>query len=231
MYFLFVVLLSIARGTRDCVKKFRFGNRESGEASDSQKLVARLLAIETGYPGLHPVNGAAVDLLFDESKAKYDAGRERWKALDAKAGTLITIVSTGFGAFAILGDPAKLGSNPWVAAGLIALATAFLVALVAQIPREAQFPDLSHYVSLQMVKNPANAVRIKYELARSWVRDAYANDRACVSKARLLYVSTILLGIGLAALTLNYTLPPAAQKPIPTIRVIVQPSPSPLASP
>jgi len=67
--------------------------------------------IETGYPGLHPTNTATVDLLYTEAKSRYDANRERSKTLDGKAGTLITIITTGFGAFAILGDPAKIGTT------------------------------------------------------------------------------------------------------------------------
>jgi hypothetical protein len=207
-------------------QSFLLGSPQSQLATDAEK-AQTTERIETGYLSLHESASNAVDLLYAEAKSKYDAGCERYKALDAKAGTLITIVTTGFGAFAILGDPAKLGPNPWVVVGLLALALAFVCAVIAQLPRDVQFPELSLYVSVPTVSNRSNAIRIKYELVRSWVRDADANDQTCVTKKRLLDIATTLLGIGLAALTLNYTLPPAAEKPIPTVRVILQPTSAP----
>ena len=188
------------------------------------------LRIATGYPGLHSKNTAVVDLLFDEAKSKYDAGRERSKALDAKAGTLITIVTTGFGAFAILGDPGKLGTGPPVVVGLLALGFAFVMALLAQLPRDVFFPELSLYVSLPTVTNPANAVRVKYELTRSWIRDAAVNDRTSLAKKRLLNMSTTALGVGLAALAVNFAFPISGAKPLPTFQVIVT-TPAPSAKP
>ena len=38
---------------------------------------------------------------FDEGKALYNLARDRFKALDGKAATLIGIVTTGFGAIAV----------------------------------------------------------------------------------------------------------------------------------
>ena len=219
------------RRLRAAIVRFFFGNQESGLATDKERDDS-FRQITTGYPGLYSNDNPAVDLLFTEAKAKYESGRDRYKALDAKAGTLITIVTTGFGAFAILGDPGKLGPNVWVVIGLIALAIAFIFALISQLPRPVYFPELSMYVQLALVKKAENAVRIKYELTRIWVRDADANDRACIAKARLLNISTTLLGVGLAALTLNYTLPPANQKPVPTIRVLLaSPTPTPGPAP
>jgi len=209
---------------------FFFGSPKSGLATDPEK-DATLRRITTGYPGLLGAPSTTVDLLYSEAKSKYDAGRDRSKALDAKAGTLITIITTGFGAFAILGDPAKLGLNGWVIVGLVAFAVAFFFALMAQVPRDVQFPEISLYASLPLVKDPKNAVRIKYELTRSWLRDADANDRAGFAKRRLLNLSTALVGVGLASLTLNYILAPSGEKPIPTVRVLLQPSSPPTTHP
>ena len=110
------------------------------------------------------------------------------------------------------------------ALGLIAFAAAFILALVAQVPRDVQFPEVSMYASLALVKDPKNSIRVKYELTRSWLRDADANDRAGFAKRRLLNFSTALVGVGLAALTLNYTLAPSGEKPVPTVRVILEPT-------
>jgi hypothetical protein len=181
--------------------------------------------IETGYPGLHPTNTATVDLLYTEAKSRYDANRERSKTLDGKAGTLITIITTGFGAFAILGDPAKIGTTTtWVIVGLFAFAAAFVLALVAQRPSDVQFPNLSVYVNLGVVTNPANAIRVKYELTRAWLRDAEQSNRSTLVKGRLLNAATAFIGIGLASLTLNYIFASPGEKPVPTVRVILQPS-------
>jgi hypothetical protein len=202
---------------------FFFGSSQSGLATDQEK-ADTLARITTGYPGLLGAPSATVDLLYAEAKSKYDAGRARSQALDAKAGTLITIITTGFGAFAILGDPAKLGLSAWIVLGLVAFAAAFILALVAQVPRDVQFPEVSMYASLALVKDPRNSIRVKYELTRSWLRDADANDRAGFAKRRLLNFSTALVGVGLAALTLNYTLAPSGEKPVPTVRVILEPT-------
>lgn len=214
-------------GFRAAIVRFFFGKQTSGLASDTEKQ-ATFKRIHDDYPGLYSNDNATVELLYTEAKAKYESSRDRFKQLDGKAGTLITIVTTGFGAFAILGDPGKLGQNAWVGAGLLALAVSFVFALIAQVPRSIHFPELSTYVALDTVKYAGHAVRIKYELTRSWVRDADTSDRACAAKARLLNISTALLGIGLAALTLNYALPPASEKPVPTVRVLLS-TPMPAA--
>lgn len=187
--------------------------------------------LSIGYPHLGEASSGLVDFLFGEAKSKYDAGRERSKALDAKAGTLITIVTTGFGAFAILGDPTKIGAGPLAIPGLVALGAAFVFALMAQIPRDVFFPELSFYVSLDLVNDPVNEVRVKYELTRSWLRDADVNDRTSVAKKRLLNISTGALGIGLAALTLNFAFPFSGEKPVPTFQVILRGTPIPSAIP
>jgi len=47
----------------------------------------------------------------------------------------------------------------------------------------------------------------------------------------LLNFSTALVGVGLAALTLNYTLAPSGEKPVPTVRVILEPTSLPNDAP
>ncbi len=200
---------------------FFFGSLESGLATKEER-ADTVKRITTGYPGLLGAPSATVDLLYAEAKSKFDAGRERSRALDAKAGTLITIISTGVGVFAILGDPSKLGVNAWVIVALAAFAAGFFFALMAQVPRDVQFPEISMYATLLLVRDPKNAIRIKYELTRSWLRDADATDRAGFAKRRLINLSTTFVGVGLAALIGNYFLAGTGEKPVPTVHVILQ---------
>lgn len=184
--------------------------------------------IETKYRRLRDPHGAPVDVLFAEAKAAYDAGRDRLKQLDAKAGTLIGIVTTGFGAIALLGDPSKMPKNGvWLSLGLVALAIAFAFALFSLVPRTSEFPSLSDYVLPSTVANPSNAPRIKLDLTEAWLRAGNQDDRAAFAKARLLILATAALGIGLGALAANYSIGKDGQKPVPTIRVIQVPDASP----
>jgi hypothetical protein len=184
--------------------------------------------IETRYAALIDTGGKPVDVLFDEAKDAYDAGRERLKGLDAKAGTLIGIVTTGFGAIAILGDPSKTPKHgAWLTIGLVALAVAFVLALLSLVPRTARFPSLSHYALPKTVANPSNEPRIKLDLTEAWLRAGRENERAAYQKARLLVAATVALGIGLASLAANYSIGTGGEKPVPTIRVILAPDATP----
>jgi hypothetical protein len=78
------------------------------------------------------------------------------------------------------------------------------------------------YATLLLVRDPKNAIRIKYELTRSWLRDADATDRAGFAKRRLINLSTTFVGVGLAALIGNYFLAGTGEKPVPTVHVILQ---------
>jgi|GEM_PF-6715859 hypothetical protein len=184
--------------------------------------------IERDLVRLRDPKGSPIDVLYAEAKASYDAGRERLKQLEAKAGTLIGIVTTGFGAIAILGDPSKTPKNGiWLSIGLIALAIAFMCALLSVRPSLSDFPSLSHYVLPETVANPSNAPRIKYDLTEAWLRDARTGERLAFTKARFLVVSTAALGVGLGALAANYSIGGDEHKPVPTIRVITVPETSP----
>jgi hypothetical protein len=183
--------------------------------------------IETDYARLTDAEGKPVDVLYDEAKRAFDAGRERIKQLEAKAGTLIGIVTTGFGAFALLGDPSKVPKNGfWLALGLVAFGIAFLAALLSLAPRPVRFPSLSHYLLPRTVANSDNEPRIKLDLTEAWLRASLADERTGFVKARLLIFATIALGVGLFALGANYSIP-SGEKPTPTVRVILEPQTSP----
>jgi hypothetical protein len=189
--------------------------------------VATRRRIEADYAQLVQPDGKPVDVLYEEAKRAFDAGRERIKNLEAKAGTLIGIVTTGFGAIALLGDPTKVPSHGlWLGIGLVALAVAFVCALLSLAPRPVRFPSLSHYALPNTVANVDNEPRIKLDLVEAWLRAGLADERTSFEKARLLAASTILLAIGLFALGANYSIKDG-EKPTPTIRVILAPNASP----
>jgi hypothetical protein len=121
--------------------------------------------IETSYASLNAHNGDATELLLEQARAVYDLARDRFKTLDGKAGTLIGIVTTGFGALAILGDPTKVPSHGvWIVLAMIALGFGFICALSSLVPRGSQNPDLSPYLWRDTVANNANVPRIRFDL-------------------------------------------------------------------
>lgn len=184
--------------------------------------------LEKEYGRLLDPKGSPVDVLFTEAKAAYDANRERLKVLESKAGTLIGIVTTGFGAIALLGDPSKTPkSGWWLTIALLALAIAFTTALWSLRPGTSDVPSLSHYLLVETVANPSNAPRIKFDLAVAWVRDARQLEQKGFAKSRLVLISTAALGIGIGALAANYATATGGEKPSPTIRVILAPDTSP----
>jgi hypothetical protein len=183
--------------------------------------------IETTYATLNAQNGDTVDLLLQQARDVYDLARDRFKTLDGKAGTLIGIVTTGFGALAILGDPTKVPSHgAWIVLAMTALGVGFLCALSSLVPRGSQNPDLSPYLWRETVENAANAPRIRFDLAAAWVRDAAAVDEATIVKGRWLFAGAAALFVAIIALVINYALATPAEKPTPTLRVILQ-SPMP----
>jgi hypothetical protein len=184
--------------------------------------------IETDYATLNARNGDAADLLLQEARAIYDLARDRFKTLDGKAGTLIGIVTTGFGALAILVDPTKVPSHGiWIVLAMIALGAGFISALSSLVPRGSQNPDLSPYLWRDTLQNNANVPRIRFDLAAAWVRDAASVEAATIVKGRRLFVGAIALFIAIIMLVINYAIATPADKPTPTIRVILQ-SPAPV---
>jgi hypothetical protein len=184
--------------------------------------------IETNYATLNARNGDATDLLLQQARAVYDLARDRFKTLDGKAGTLIGIVTTGFGALAILGDPTKVPSHGvWIGIAMSALGTGFICALSSLAPRGSQNPDLSPYLWRDTLQNNANVPRIRFDLAAAWVRDAASVEEATIVKGRRLFAGAIALFIAIIALVINYAIATPADKPTPTIRVILQ-SPAPI---
>jgi hypothetical protein len=74
----------------------------------AQERVATRERLEEQYRWLTVEDSDAATFLLGEAKAAFDATRDGIKNLDAKAGTLIGIVTTGLGAIALLGDASKL---------------------------------------------------------------------------------------------------------------------------
>jgi hypothetical protein len=184
--------------------------------------------IETKYAVLNARNGDASDLLLQQARAVYDLARDRFKALDGKAGTLIGIVTTGFGALAILGDPTKVPAHGvWIVLAMISLGTGFICALISLVPRGSQNPDLSPYLWLSTVQNNSNVPRLRFDLAAAWVRDAASVETATIVKGRWLFAGACALFIAIISLVINYALATPADKPTPTIRVLLQ-SPAPV---
>jgi hypothetical protein len=180
------------------------------------------------YRTLNAKNGNVVEALFGEAKAAFAASRDRLSALDAKAATLIGIVTTGFGAIALLGDPSHSPSRGvWMAVALIALATGFFLALASMAPQPAPYPALSNYNLLETVTNPANEARVKFEITEAWMRDTNENLLKAHQKGQLLLASIVALVVALSSLGVNYIV--AKEKPEAAVRVIFgtpQPVPS-----
>jgi hypothetical protein len=179
--------------------------------------------LESKYATLNAHNGEATDLLLQQARSVYDLARDRFKGLDSKAGTLIGIVTTGFGALAILGDPTKVPAHgAWIVIAMIALGVGFLCALSSLVPRGAQNPDLSPYLWRDTLQNNANVPRIRFDLAAAWVRDAAAVEAATIVKGRWLFAGAAALFVAIIALVINYAIATPTDKPAPTIRVILQ---------
>jgi hypothetical protein len=182
------------------------------------------------YGAFSAATTPTVDALLAEVKTAYDLSRDRIKAIEAKATTLIGIVTTGLGALAILGDPTKVPSRGvWLAAALVAFAVAFMTALLAIAPRASEYPDLSLYALRSTVMDATNAARVKFDFSQQLLGSVLDNNRASFIKGKLVVSGTALLGVGLAALILNYATP-GGEKPAPTLNVIVS-TPAPSSSP
>jgi hypothetical protein len=214
---------------RTLIRSLGFGPKfdaQSTLASEAERYKTKQTL--DGYAGLTQQDGDAAEFIFRESKSAYDLARDRLKILDGKAGTLIGIVTTGFGAIAILGDPARVPSHGfWLYVSLFFLAVAFVFGLLSLAPRGANSPDLSYYVLDEILHNPANTVRIKFDLAQAWLRDAASVEFASIVKGSRLLAGTVALFFGIIALAVNYITAAPGEKPVPTIKVILQPSESP----
>jgi hypothetical protein len=190
--------------------------------------------IERRFGPLTAKNSATVDFLYAEAKETYATGAERIKVLEGKAGTLIGIVTTGFGFITLIGDPTKVVSKSTpVIVALAALALAFVAALGALFPRRIEFPDLSSYALRDTVANPSNGPRIKFDLIEPLLDAGSRNVDIARSKAYLLIAATVLVGLGLLALGVNFMTAKAPGALTPTIRVITatEPPASPIAAP
>jgi hypothetical protein len=183
--------------------------------------------LKADYAALNDDSKEAVDLLFDEGKVLYDLARDRFKTLDGKAATLIGIVTTGFGAIALLGDPTKIPSHGfWLAAALAAFIACFISALWSLSPRGTATPDPSYYLSTGSVAAKNSEVRIKFDLSIAWIRDAASIEHATNEKGSRLLKALVLLFAGVVCLGINYLSAAPAEKPVPTVRVLLQ-SPAP----
>jgi hypothetical protein len=207
-----------------------FSDPPEPDASD-QEIIATQHLLETDYAAIRADRAAAVDVLYTEAKGGYDLARERNKVLEGKAGTLITIVTTGFGAIALIGDPSKgVQRNGAVIVALTSLAMAFFAALGALVPRRTDYPLLAQYASAEILAKNDNAARIKFDLIGSWLQGQRRNNAAARDKGRLLFGATLLLGLGLGALAYNFSTVERPASLTPTIRVILSPEPSPSPS-
>ena len=192
------------------------------------------LRIERAYNALGTENAAAVDFLYGEAKEAYAAGTERIRVLEGKAGTLIGIVTTGFGFITLIGDPTKvLSKSPPVIAALTALALAFAFALASLYPRKIDVPNLSLYALRDTLGDPSNEPRIKFDLIEPLLRAGARNVDVARDKALFLITATILLGLGLLALGVNFMTAKSPGALTPTLRVITatEPPASPAAVP
>ncbi|GAC1312166.1 MAG: hypothetical protein NVS2B3_18130 [Vulcanimicrobiaceae bacterium] len=184
--------------------------------------------IEADYASITVASEKTVDVLLEQSRAAYDLVQARLTALDGKAGTLIGVVTTGFGAIALIGDPSKIPTHGvWLVLALLALGVAFVAALCSLAPRGAQNPDVSAYLLAVTASDANNASRIKFDLAEAWVRDAAVLEHATIVKGRRLLTGTLALFFGVATLAVNYLSASPGEKPVPTFRVIVEPTGSP----
>jgi hypothetical protein len=180
------------------------------------------------YATLNNDSKDAVNLLLSEGKGLYDLAHDRFKALDGKAVTIIGIVTTGFGAIAILGDPTKIpAQGAWFITALLAFVGCFICALWSLLPRGAANPDPSYYLSPKTVASKDSAVRITFDLSIAWMRDAASIEHATIQKGRRLLAAVVLLFVGVTALALNYLTAKPAEKPVPTVRVLLQSAPKP----
>lgn len=214
-----VLLLRIGGAFRWLPKLFRDAPERRATpavlAAKEQELTMHMGAFISDYTD-------AIDFLFTEAKTAADEARGRITALEAKAGTLIGIVTTGLGAIAFLGDPSKLGKRDApVIIAVAALGLAFAGALGALVPRRTGFPGLEPYAGNAILYDSDNAPRIKYDLLPRWLRAARESNATSRDKGRLLIAATALLGIALGALTYNFI---TQQPPLtPTVRVLVAP--------
>lgn len=161
--------------------------------------------IERDYRSLGPESSDAVNLLLTQAQKNADIVSDRLKGLDGKATTLIGIVTTGVGAFALFSDPSKAPPRTiFLYSGLAALLLSLVLSLIALLPRPAPYPDLDDYLFSDTVRDAANAPRIKFDLAGAWSRDADAINRSTGLKGRLLIWAIIALSVGVSLLAFNY---------------------------
>ncbi len=179
------------------------------ERSDTRK------RLEQQYRWLTVDESDATAFLLAEAKAAFDATRDGIKSLDAKAGSLIGIVTTGLGAIALLGDASKVPDRtPFLYFGLFLLAVALFAAVLALPTRGFPVPRLSNYALLSTLAVNDNKARIQFELIESWLQDTRRAEAIAGGKARLLLIAAFTIVLGVLFLTVNWAL--GASSPAPS---------------
>jgi hypothetical protein len=163
--------------------------------------------LEATYQALTSEEEGAVGFLFNEVKAAFETTQDGIKNLDAKAGSLVGIVTTGLGALALLGDGSKLpGKTPFLFIGLGLLALALFAAVLALPTRGLLLPNLSTYALLSTLGVEDNRVRIQFELIEAWLQDIRRARAIAGGKARLLLISAFAIVFGVLSLTVNWAI-------------------------
>lgn len=180
--------------------------REAPLATPEERVATRV-RLATWYPA-QAANALAVEFLYAESKATFDVARDGMKNIDLKAATLITLLSTGLGAVALLGDASKLPARtPWLYGGLVLLAIALFAAVASLPTRPLSYPRLSDYaLPGTLLLQPDAKTRVALELSEAWLRDTSAANRVAAGKARLFTFSAFLVVAGVIALMVNFVL-------------------------
>lgn len=189
----------------------RLGRRlfevRTGVLASHQERVDTRIRLESQYRWLTEDRGKPAAFLLGEAKAAFDSTRDGIKNLDTKAGTLIGIVTTGLGAFALLGDASKIpGRTAFLYIGLALLVVALFTAVLALPTRGLPVPRLSDYALLSTLASKDNKARIQFELIEAWLSDTRAAEAIAGGKARLLLVAAFTIVLGVLSLTVNWSI-------------------------
>ncbi len=148
----------------------------------------------------------------------FDVARDGIKNIDLKAATLITLVSAGLGAVALLGDTSKLPARtPYLYWGLGVLALALFTAVGSLLTRPLSYPQMSPYALPGTLVPPDAKTRVALELTEAWLRDTSAANRIAAGKARLFAFSASLVILGVFLLVGNFALGTSAPVPVSTV--------------
>jgi hypothetical protein len=106
----------------------------------------------------------------------------------------------------------------WMGLALVALAIAFGFALASLAPQASTYPKIAVYNVLELVANPANEGRVKFDLTEAWLRDTQQNYERGREKGARLIISIGALVAALLFLATNYLV--SGDKPTPSVRII-----------